>query len=89
MNATLFALPVSSPCDAVEAALRLKSIAYRRVNLLPFTQVAFGPLLYGGSTVPGLRIEGMRLAGSRTIIHRLETLAPEPALLPSTRQPAG
>jgi len=38
--------------------------------------------LYGGNTVPGLRIDGERLAGSRTIMRRLDTLAPEPPLLP-------
>jgi len=62
--------------------LRLKSIDYERVDLLPMTQLAIGPLRYGGTTVPGLRIDGERLAGSRTIMRRLDTLAPEPPLLP-------
>ncbi|HVR05260.1 MAG TPA: glutathione S-transferase, partial [Solirubrobacteraceae bacterium] len=68
---------------AVEAALQLKSIAYRRIDLLPLTQIAIGPLLYGGSTVPGVRIDGERLAGSRTIMRKLDTIAPDPPLLPS------
>jgi glutathione S-transferase len=66
----------------VEVALRLKSIDYERVDLLPLTQLMMGPLRYGGNTVPGLRIDGERLAGSRTIMRRLDTLAPEPLLLP-------
>jgi glutathione S-transferase len=66
----------------VEAALSLKSINYQRIDLLPLTQLAIGPLFYGGNTVPGLRIDGERLAGSRTIMRRLDTLAPEPPLLP-------
>jgi glutathione S-transferase len=78
----LYALPGSHPCAAVEVALRLKSIDYELVNLLPLTQLVIGPLCYGGNTVPGLRIDGERLAGSRTIMRRLDTLAPEPALLP-------
>jgi glutathione S-transferase len=82
---TLYALPASHPCAAVEAALRLKSIAYRRVELLPLTQLLIGPLRYGGVTVPGLRMDGERLVGSRAIMRRLDTLAPEPPLLP----PAG
>jgi glutathione S-transferase len=63
--------------------MRLKSIDYERVDFLPMTQLILGPLRYGGNTVPGLRIDGERLAGSRTIMRRLDTLAPEPPLLPS------
>jgi glutathione S-transferase len=84
----LYALPGSHPCAAVEAAMRLKSIPYKRVDLLPTMEVAFGPMLYGGKTVPGMRIGGERLLGSRTIMRRLDELAPEPALLPPTSDPA-
>jgi glutathione S-transferase len=72
----------------VEAALRLKSIAYDRVDLLPMTQLLVGPLRYGGATVPGIRIDGERLVGSRAIMRRLDELAPEPALLPAPGDPA-
>jgi glutathione S-transferase len=72
----------------VEAALRLKSIAYDRVDLLPMTQLLVGPLRYGGATVPGLRIEGERLVGSRAIMRRLDELVPKPALLPAPGDPA-
>src|SRR6202035_815329 len=82
VNVKLYTVPGSHPCAAVEVALRLKAIEYKRVDLLPLTQLAWGPLRYGGATVPGLRIDGERLAGSRTIMRRLDTLAPEPALLP-------
>jgi glutathione S-transferase len=78
----LYALPGSHPCAAVEGALRLKSIPYERVDLLPMTQLVIGPLRYGGNTVPGLRIDGERLAGSRTIMRRLDVLQPDPPLLP-------
>ncbi len=78
----LYALPGSHPCAAVEVALRLKSIDYERVELLPLSQLVIGPLRYGGNTVPGLRIDGERLAGSRTIMRRLDALVPEPPLLP-------
>jgi glutathione S-transferase len=82
VHVKLYALPGSHPCAAVEVALRLKSIDYKRVDLLPLTQLAIGPLRYGGNTVPGLRIGSERLAGSRTIMRRLDALAPEPPLLP-------
>jgi glutathione S-transferase len=78
----LYALPGSHPCAAVEVALRMKSIEYERVDLLPLTQLLIGPLRYGGDTVPGLRIGSERLAGSRTIMRRLDTLVAEPPLLP-------
>ena len=51
----LYVLPASHPCVAVEAALELKSIPFDRIDLLPLTQLAVGPLRYGGNTVPGIR----------------------------------
>jgi glutathione S-transferase len=78
----LYVLPGSHPCAAVEAVLSIKGIAYQRVDLLPITPVLIGPLRYGGTTVPGLRIDGERLVGSRTIMHRLDQMVPDPPLLP-------
>jgi glutathione S-transferase len=72
----------------VEAALRLKSIPYDRVDLLPMTQLLVGPLRYGGTTVPGMRIDGERLVGSRRIMRRLDELVSEPPLLPAAGDPA-
>jgi glutathione S-transferase len=83
MTVTLYALPGSHPCAAVEAALDLKGISYRRVDMLPLAQVIAGPLLYGGITVPGMRMDGERIVGSRTIMRRLDQVAPDPPLLPS------
>jgi len=82
MNAKLYVLPGSHPCAAVAAALRLKGMEFDRVDMVPMTQLLIGPLRYGGSTVPGMRIDGERLVGSRTIMRRLDELAPEPPLLP-------
>jgi glutathione S-transferase len=80
--AKLYVLPGSHPCAAVEVALRLKSIPFDRVDLLPMTQILAGPLLYGGPTVPGMRLKGERMVGSRRIMRRLDALVPEPPLLP-------
>jgi len=79
----LYSQPGSHPCAAVEAALKLKSIDYDRVDLLPLSQVIVGPLRYGGRTVPGMRLGSERLVGSRTIMRRLDAIAQEPALLPA------
>jgi glutathione S-transferase len=83
----LYVLPGSHPCDAVEAALKLKSIAYQRVDLLPSLEQLIGPLRYGGRTVPGMRLDGERLVGSRQIMRRLDRLVAEPALLPPAGSP--
>jgi len=84
----LYVLPGSHPCDAIEAALALKSISYQRVDLLPLVPVIVGPLLYGGATVPGMRIAREKIVGSRAIMRRLDELAPEPPLLPPPGDPA-
>ena len=83
----LYVLTGSHPCVAVEAAMELKGIAYKRVALLPLAQVIVGPLRYGGATVPGMRIGGERLLGSRRIMRRLDGLAPQPPLLPPPGDP--
>ncbi len=83
----LYTQPGSHPCVAVEAALALKSVAYDRVDLLPLSQILIGPLRYGGTTVPGMRVDGERIVGSRAIMRRLDQLAPAPALLPAPGDP--
>ncbi len=88
MATKLYVLPGSHPCAAVEAALALKGIDFRRVDLLPIVPVLAGPLLYGGTTVPGMRIDSERLVGSRPIMRRLDEIAPEPPLLPAPGDPA-
>ncbi len=78
----LYATAGSHPCAAVEAALKLKAIDYERVDLLAMSQLVVGPLRYGGTTVPGMVLDGERLVGSRAIMRRLDGLRPEPPLLP-------
>lgn len=82
MTTTLYALPGSHPCAAVESALRIKGISYKRVDMLPLAQLAAGPVLYRGITVPGMRIDGKRIVGSRAIMRRLDEMQPQPPLLP-------
>jgi glutathione S-transferase len=84
----LYVLPGSHPCAAVEAALGCKGMAFKRVDLLPLVQVMVGPLLFGGTTVPALKLDGERIVGSRAIMRRLDELTPEPPLLPPPGDPA-
>jgi glutathione S-transferase len=85
----LYVLSGSHPCAAVEVALKRKGVPFKRVNLMPMAQTVIGPLRYGGATVPGMRIDGERLVGSRTIMRRVEEIAPQPPLLlPPPADPA-
>lgn len=87
MKATLYVIPGSHPCAAVEVALTTKGIAYERVDLPPVLSAAVGQLVYGARTVPGLVVDDgpvgrERIAGSREIMRQLDRLVPEPPLLP-------
>jgi len=83
MAAKLYVVPASHPSVAVEEALKLKRVDYKRVDLLPVVHKGVTRALLGASTVPGLRMDGEKLTGSRAIMHRLDELVPEPALYPS------
>jgi glutathione S-transferase len=74
----------SHPCAAVERALQLKGIPYRRVEIPPPLHVPIQRARYGARTVPGLQLDGgERITGSRAIMRRLEELQPEPPLFPA------
>jgi glutathione S-transferase len=83
LTAKLFAVPASHPCAAIEAALTLKAVDYRRIDMIP---VLAKPLQYArfrGFTVPGVEFaDGRKVLGSRAIVRALEHIAPEPPLLP-------
>jgi glutathione S-transferase len=81
MPARLFVVHGSHPCATVEAALDLKGVAYRRIEIPAATQPLVMPPLFGGRTVPGIRFEdGERVQGSRAILRALERRAPSPPL---------
>ena len=83
MAATLYAVPASHPCAAVEQALQLKRIEYRRVDIPPVAHKAVQKALFGRGTVPGLVLDGKKVIGSREIVRALEEKVPEPRLLPA------
>jgi glutathione S-transferase len=78
-------LPPSHPCMTVEGALRLKGLAYERIDLEPGKHPEQMQAIYGEgrSTVPGAVIDGEPIHTSRAILARLEEIQPEPALYPS------
>jgi glutathione S-transferase len=82
MKATLWQIPGSHPCEAVETAMKMKGIEVKTVNLLPVMHKPVQKMMFGQATVPGVVFDGERVVGSRRIMKRLDELVPEPALYP-------
>jgi glutathione S-transferase len=86
MRLRLFVVHGSHPCAAVMKGLELKGLSYRVVEWPPPMQAPLQRAIFGARTVPGLQIaqngSSERISGSRPIMHRLDELAPEPALYP-------
>jgi len=83
MDAKLYVVNGSHPCATVERALQLKGIPYKIVEFPPPMHMAAMKLLFGQRTVPGLKLDGEKISGSRAILRRLDTLKPEPPLYPA------
>jgi glutathione S-transferase len=80
----LYVVHGSHPCAAVERALELKGLPFRRIELPPPLHAPLQRLRFGARTVPAVRLgDGEKVSGSRAILRRLEELAPEPALWPA------
>ena len=83
MTTTLYAIPASHPCAAVEAALRLKQVPYTRIDLPPLISRVALRRRFGHGTVPAIVFgDGARVVGSRSILRVLDERAPEPLLFP-------
>ena len=83
MDAKLYVVNGSHPCATVERALQLKGIPYKIVEFPPPMHMAAMKVLFGQRTVPGLKLDGEKISGSRAILRRLDTLQPEPPLYPA------
>jgi glutathione S-transferase len=84
MPAKLYVVHGSHPCAAVARAMDIKAVSYKVVELPPPLHAACQRLRFGARTVPGLVLEsGEKLSGSRTIMRRLEEIAPAPPLFPA------
>jgi len=80
-RAKLYSLSLSHPSQAARLMLERKRIEHEVVDLLP----GFHPALlraagFRGGTVPGLKIDGRRVQGSREISRALDEIQPEPSL---------
>jgi glutathione S-transferase len=87
MPAVLYALPASHPCAAVERALQLKHVDYRRKDSIPVLHRLEQYARFRVPTVPTITFDdGTKLTGSRAIMRALDERAPEPPLLPEDRE---
>jgi glutathione S-transferase len=79
----LYVVHGSHPCAAVERALEMKGLPFRRIELPPPFHAPVQRILFGARTVPAARLEGgEKVSGSRAIMRRLDELVPEPRLWP-------
>jgi glutathione S-transferase len=84
MPAKLYVVHGSHPCAAVARAMDMKSVSYKVVEFPPPLHAVLQRMRFGARTVPGLVLEsGQKLSGSRTIMRRLDEIAPAPPLFPA------
>jgi glutathione S-transferase len=80
----LYVVHGSHPCAAVERALEVKGLEFRRIELPPPMHAPIQRVLFGARTVPAMKLgNGEKVSGSRAIMRRLDALAPEPPLWPA------
>ena len=82
MRLHLYVVHGSHPCAAVEKAMTMKGLPYRVTEWPPPLHPPIQKALFGARTVPGLKIDGEKVSGSRAIMRRLDQLAPDPPLFP-------
>jgi glutathione S-transferase len=83
MGTTLMGLPASHPTVTAQLMLDRKGIPYRRIDLLPAVhRLILRGLGFPDVTVPAIRLDGVRLQGTRRISRALDALQPEPPLFP-------
>jgi glutathione S-transferase len=81
--AKLDVIAASHPCACVKAALAIKGLEYRRVELPDVVHRPLQRLRYGRPTVPRLTLaDGEKVIGSVAILRRLEQVVAERPLYP-------
>ncbi len=83
MRLRLYVVHGSHPCAAVEKALTMKGLSYEVIEWPPPLHAPIQKALFGARTVPGLKIDGEKVSGSRAIMRRLDRLVPDPPLFPT------
>jgi glutathione S-transferase len=84
MEATFYGMRISHPAYSAELMLARKGIEAERVEISPGTQrILMRGHGFKGGTVPGLKVGGRKVQGSREIARALDELVPEPPLYPA------
>jgi glutathione S-transferase len=84
MDVTLYGMGISHPARAARLMLAHKGIEAREIDLPPGSQqVAMRAFGFRGGTVPGLKVDGRRVQGSRAIARELDEIKAEPRLFPA------
>lgn len=88
MKVTIYRIPGSHPCEAVIKAAELKGIDHKVVDLLAASQPVVMTMMFGGRTVPAIKIKEkgkatQKVQGTSKCLRALDALVPEPPLYPS------
>lgn len=84
MRARLYSMEISHPANAARLMLERKGIEHEIVDVSPGMQAWRCRIAgFAGGTVPALRIDGRRVAGTRAISRLLDELQPDPPLFPA------
>ena len=87
MDATIYSMRISHPARSAELMLAHKGIEAERVEVAPGSQrLLMRRHGFKGGTVPGLKLSGRRVQGTREIARALEGAKAEPPLFPSDRK---
>ena len=76
----VYVIPASPPCACIEAALRLKGVAYDVTELPNVLHVPHQLARFRAPTVPAMVLDGEKLVGSRLITKRIDERWPDPPL---------
>ncbi len=80
----LYVIAGSHPCFTAEAALRLKGLDYRRVELPHQLHRVIMRRKFGGPAVPAMVLDdGEKVQGSRAILRRIDELEHDPPFYPT------
>jgi glutathione S-transferase len=83
-EAKLYVIPGSHPSQTARRMLEIKGIPYKRVDLIPVvSKGVLRAIGFPGSTVPALKLDGVKVQGSREIARELDRVQPEPPLFPA------
>lgn len=88
LKVKIYVIAGSHPCAAVIAAAKYKGIDHKLVHILPGMQPIVATMLFGGRTVPAIKISGgsgavEKVQGTGKCLLALESLAPEPSIYPA------